>query len=76
MMKVRMFGYIVLGLSGVVLNWLTAINGVLMVGLIILSGLLLYLERCPICSKPYLLQRGKSLFHLGGKCENCGTPIS
>jgi len=75
LVKARLISYLIVAITSVVLFWLHVIPGLWLLPIIFLWGLLSYMERCPICSKPYLLQRGKSILKLGKVCENCGAAI-
>jgi uncharacterized protein (DUF983 family) len=67
--------YMAATIIAVVLFWLNQLPSPVMLGIIMLSGLLSYLERCPNCRTSYLMQEGKSILKLGTTCENCGAPI-
>lgn len=73
--QARLICYSITLVLAVILGWLHIIPVALSAAMVFFSGLLAYAERCPACSKPYLLQRGKSVFGLGKTCGNCGTPI-
>jgi hypothetical protein len=75
LVQMRLIGYSAALVLSIILGWLHLIPVVMAAVGVFFSGMFAYMERCPNCSHPYLLQRGKGVLNLGKTCGNCGVPI-
>ena len=74
MVRTRIIIYIAIQIAVMILFWCHVVSGLILLPVIFVGGALSYLERCPRCKTPYLIQ-GKGVLGIKGACSVCGFPI-